>query len=356
MTQQELIETLIISDISDNITEEEKSCLELILAESEDARALYKEIERLLKSEEAQRMINAPSGEPPFKRRTLIIRLYNRYRVAGLSIAAMSIIIMGYFIIKQSVNIRSNTLSFNKDSLQLMLSSGEIVNLSGYDTIDVSGSMRQTVHTYLLDANKYKKQWATLYVPAGKFHHVVLPGGTKMLAYSATTIRFPVSFKKSREIYVDGKVYIDVPPDAGNPFSVYSTNSIIQVLGTQFSVSNYDKKDQVSLISGRVKVSTKKETKELKPGETTSIQPDYSQKISPFNDQYMLSGVYQNDRITLKEIGNFIHENYKVNVKVDEQFENKRFSVVIECHKPVEEFLDRLQMVTTLENGIVITK
>jgi hypothetical protein len=354
MTQQELIETLIISDISDNITEEEKSCLELILAESEDARILYKEIETLLKSEEAQRMINAPSGEPPFKRRTLVVRLYDRYRFAG--IAAMSIIIMGYFIIKQSANIHNNTLSFNKDSLQLMLSSGEIVNLSGYDTIDVSGSMQPTVHTYLLDANKYKKQWATLHVPAGKFHHLVLPGGTKMLAYSATTIRFPVAFKNSRDIYVDGKVYIDVPSDAGNPFSVYSTNSITQVLGTQFSISNYDKKDQISLISGSVKVSTKKETVKLKPGETTTIQPDYSQKISAFNDQYMLSGVYNNERITLKEIADFIHENYKVKVKVDKQFENKRFSVVIECHKPVEEFLDRLQKVTTLEKGIVITK
>lgn len=359
MTQLEYIETLIISDISGNITDEEKSELEQILATDQEARDLYEKIKKILTSEEARMVINAPPGEAPFKRTSTAPKVspFSYYRIAGLSIAAIAIIIMGYFIIKQSANTHSNRLSFNKDSLQLRFDNGDMVNLHGFDTIDASGSTQHSaVLTYLLDTVKYNNQWATLHVPAGKFHNLRLPGGVMVLSYAATTIRFPVSFKHSRDIYVNGKAYIDVVPDAGNPFSAHLSHSTVQVLGTKLSVSCYDQKDEVSLIQGRAKFLTKKETKELNPGETARIQPDHSLKISPFNDNAMLSGIYRNKDITLKEIAAFIRENYQVNVKLDKRVENERFSVAIDCRRPVEEFLKTLNEVTHLDNAIVQTK
>lgn len=66
MTDVELLECLIISSISGNITEEETNTLQQALAESEEARNLRDKIIAILTSPEALKVINAPPGKPPF--------------------------------------------------------------------------------------------------------------------------------------------------------------------------------------------------------------------------------------------------------------------------------------------------
>lgn len=54
MTKQDLLEALIISQITGSITEEEKPVLEEMLQESEDARKLFEEMSNVLSVEKIE--------------------------------------------------------------------------------------------------------------------------------------------------------------------------------------------------------------------------------------------------------------------------------------------------------------
>src|SRR5690606_18851787 len=92
------------------------------------------------------------------------------------------------------------------------------------------------------------------------FYLVELPDGSRVWLNAASSITFPVAFKKNkREISVEGEAFFEVMPDKNAPFSVELPNgSHIEVLGTSFNINAY--KDEIAirttLLSGSIKVST----------------------------------------------------------------------------------------------------
>jgi ferric-dicitrate binding protein FerR (iron transport regulator) len=68
-----------------------------------------------------------------------------------------------------------------------------------------------------------KHQTNKLIVPFGKRSSLVLADGSKVYLNSGTEMDFPSSFSKnSREIWVEGEIFIDVTQQKGLPFIIHT--------------------------------------------------------------------------------------------------------------------------------------
>ncbi len=129
-----------------------------------------------------------------------------------------------------------------------------------------------------VENNQYK-----VIVPQGKNYTVVLIDSTNIELNSNTSIAFNNSLTTAqRHVDLQGEAFFDVAHDKNRPFIVQSSDLKIEVLGTEFNVSNYKANDYTSttLIDGSIKVSNQQ-------GESRIIKPG-SQAILHHNQSYIL--------------------------------------------------------------------
>lgn len=96
----------------------------------------------------------------------------------------------------------------------------------------------------------------TLMVPYGKTFEVQLSDGTLVYLNSGTSLKYPVQFLKNkrRQVFLKGEGYFKVAKDKKHPFTVNTEDINVEVLGTQFNVSNYieDLRTDIVLVEGKV--------------------------------------------------------------------------------------------------------
>lgn len=88
-------------------------------------------------------------------------------------------------------------------------------------------------------------------------HHVTLPDGTDVQLNSTSTLLYPNRFTDdTRSVYLVGEANFKVKPDKKRPFIVKSENFQVTALGTEFNVTAWAGKGEIStvLLSGSVKV------------------------------------------------------------------------------------------------------
>lgn len=107
----------------------------------------------------------------------------------------------------------------------------------------------------------------TLVVPKAGTYAVTLPDGSKVILNAMSELKYPVNFTgKDRKVELKGEGYFEVAKDASHPFKVKLNESEIEVLGTHFNVSSYEKTAVTTLLEGSVKVSNTKSSSILVPG------------------------------------------------------------------------------------------
>jgi ferric-dicitrate binding protein FerR (iron transport regulator) len=97
-----------------------------------------------------------------------------------------------------------------------------------------------------------------LIVPYGKTTNLVMSDGTRIWINSGSKLIYPSVFsEKKREIYVEGKIYLEVTPGKA-PFVVKTDKLDILVHGTSFNVSAYkdDETQSVTLAKGSVTIAS----------------------------------------------------------------------------------------------------
>ncbi len=98
-----------------------------------------------------------------------------------------------------------------------------------------------------------------IYSRQGSISEFTLTDGTKVWLNSGSSIEFPIHFgKNKREVTLCGEAYFDVAKDTKKPFVVKAGKLNIEVLGTQFNVTNYEKEKDIEVIleEGKIKLST----------------------------------------------------------------------------------------------------
>lgn len=97
---------------------------------------------------------------------------------------------------------------------------------------------------------------ATIYSPRGGEYKIQLADGSEVWLNADSKLTYPLAFSaNSREVEIDGEAYFRVQHLPNKPFIVRNKGQRIRVVGTEFSVNNYDALNKhITLVSGRVKV------------------------------------------------------------------------------------------------------
>ncbi len=96
-----------------------------------------------------------------------------------------------------------------------------------------------------------------LIVPYGKRFELELSDGTIAHLNAGSSLKYPVRFlnEGKREVFLVGEAYLDIAKDSKRPFIISTSDNLeVQVLGTQFNISNYpeDATTEVVLVEGSV--------------------------------------------------------------------------------------------------------
>lgn len=145
-----------------------------------------------------------------------------------------------------------------------------------------------------------------LETPRGRQFALVLPDGSKVWLNAASSIRFPASFGKTREVSVTGEAYFEVAKMEDNhgqrvPFRVQvNQQASVEVLGTHFNVNAYTDENSIrtTLLEGVVKMSDGAHAAVLAPGQEgrlqghqLQVQPaDMDQAVAWKNGSFLFNG------------------------------------------------------------------
>lgn len=163
--------------------------------------------------------------------------------------------------------VNANSLSVDSDSkdIQLYVSSDQLITIEekeadiayNTDSIQVTGKSLAEVNA---------TEYSQLVVPKGKRSRLTLSDGTTLHVNSGTKVVYPNRFMgDTREIYVNGEVFLDVTRNEKQPFIVRTSEIAVRVLGTKFNVQAYeeDAGTQVVLASGAVQITSNENSKKI---------------------------------------------------------------------------------------------
>ncbi len=95
---------------------------------------------------------------------------------------------------------------------------------------------------------------------------VNLPDGSKVWLNAGTSLTYPATFNKElRSLTLDGEAYFEVVRNEKAPFTIYSGDAYVKVLGTSFQMKAYIDSAQVivNVSSGKVALGNERQTVEL---------------------------------------------------------------------------------------------
>ena len=201
-----------------------------------------------------------------------------------------------------------------------LISAGEKIKLSNHSRIDMveDGKVLVTDSTDKKEFMTMKSSHNILVVPYGKRSNLTLSDGTEIWLNSGTQLEFPSLFNgDTRDIYLDGEIFIHVAQNIEMPFIVHMQGANIHVHGTSFNISAYmdDGKNTIVLVDGKVKVKTDDgKAFEMIPNEKMDITANEISKEIVDVSEYICwkSGVLEFNRTPMAEILKKIGRYYNV--------------------------------------------
>lgn len=94
----------------------------------------------------------------------------------------------------------------------------------------------------------------TINTSYGKTQEVFLPDGSRILLNANSSLKYSRAYNwvSSRKVFLKGEAYFKVTH--GVPFSAYTQNLVVQVLGTEFNIKERRGITQVALVKGKVAI------------------------------------------------------------------------------------------------------
>ncbi|MCM1452153.1 MAG: FecR domain-containing protein [Clostridium sp.] len=193
-------------------------------------------------------------------------------------------------------------------------------------------------------------------VPVGQTSTLILADGTKVIANSRSTVRYPQQFTGGvRHVYAEGEVYFEVAKDADHPFVVQSKGFDLQVLGTTFCINTFDSlATSVVLVEGSVAVSSGdgEERVKLKPGQKAEIEDGFIASVTKVNTEFYTSwtrGVLTLDGQTLGDIARHLSDHYGVDINIDPGLWDSRLYGSLELKSDIDGVLITLSNILPMD-------
>ncbi|MCC8171674.1 MAG: FecR domain-containing protein [Parabacteroides sp.] len=230
-------------------------------------------------SEVEERLFGRPAVLQP---RSRIIRI--------ASVAACMAVLLSatlYLLLTDKESGRNLSAALLNEELVPEAASNDILLITPTDSINLQkeasiryrtdGSVSVNNRTLTSGTREAQPVLNRLIVPNGKKAELALSDGTRMHVNAGSRVIYPAVFgKKTREIAIEGEVFLEVAKDATRPFVVKVNGFDVKVLGTTFNICAYktDKEASVVLVEGKVEVKTaRNETVELNPNQLVTITP-----------------------------------------------------------------------------------
>lgn len=257
------------------------------------------------------------------KRRRLITR------IASVAVISIIAILSTLFVLQMKNESRQNSFNENAMIVGQTLPEEEIYLIAGNKKTQLLQNshigLTEDGKATITDSTNTKKEVALartelnrLVVPYGKRTYITLADGSEVWLNSGTQLDFPSEFNgKTREIRVDGEIYIDVVPNKKMPFIVHAQDMQIRVLGTSFNISAYrdDFKKTIVLVEGKVKVERgETQLAELLPNEKIDVLENRVSKETVNTSEYISwkKGILEFNGTPMSEILKKVGRYYNV--------------------------------------------
>ena len=132
----------------------------------------------------------------------------------------------------------------------------------------------------------------TITTPKGGQYQIVLADGSKVWLNAASSLRYPTSFSKDRNVALTGEGYFEVIHNATKPFTVSVNRISVEDLGTHFNINAYSDEQiiKTTLLEGSVRVTLRQAQGDkgvvIKPGQQAILPFDRAQgKLAPRNER-----------------------------------------------------------------------
>ncbi|KAF5080253.1 FecR protein [anaerobic digester metagenome] len=291
------------------------------------------------------------------------------YSVSSVAAVALVLFITTFYFVWRDDNSEPATTSTEivgktlPEQEVMLLAGGKEIVLSQNVTVQLNnGQISYTDSTNTektLEASSI--QTSKLIVPDGKRSFLVLADGSKVWINSGTELEFPTKFSgKTREIKVNGEIYMDVVRLDKQPFIVRTPDLDVQVFGTRFNVSAYtsDKTSSVVLVNGRVEVKTRdNQSIRMNPNEMVEFRDGVMNKENVDVSLYTswVEGVFIFNRTPVSELFKKVGRYY--NVTFENVESDKRITGKLYLSENLQDVLASISLLTgkeyTIENNII---
>ncbi|WP_131539157.1 FecR family protein [Pedobacter nototheniae] len=234
----------------------------------------------------------------------------------------------------------------------LSMSDGSLINLSNA-SMQINGKDGSNIDAksgvLAFKNGTHQKGFNQLRTPKAGEYQMVLPDGTKVWLNAASTLTFPVSFNKNeRRVELNGEAYFEVAHNKALPFVVAFNQTEVEVLGTHFNISSYDKASKTTLLEGAVKIREGNHQTVLKPGEEADISNNKFEvtKVDTYKSIAWKEGIFYFNNDDLTSILDQVARWYDVKIEYKGNIGNKKYSGNIRRQATLNQVLEMLNAVS----------
>ncbi|MGP1477101.1 MAG: FecR family protein [Phocaeicola sp.] len=252
-------------------------------------------------------------------------------------------------VIESNKNVASTS-----DDVQLVLGKDKKISIQEKESrVEYTSDGEVTVNSQMVDNMKGQESSQSLnqlIVPYGKRSSITFSDGTQIWVNSGSKVIYPTDFNtKKREIFVEGEVYLSVAHNPSVPFIVKTRLLDVLVHGTTFNVSAYDNDDdlQVTLVEGKVEVSAKGISTELKPNQQFALNimkgNGHVRNVDVANYVAWKNGYYIFEKEPLTQVFKRLSRYYNVQIECDENVGGLTCSGKLDLKNQIDEVLGYLR-------------
>ncbi|GAC1416519.1 MAG: FecR domain-containing protein [Flavisolibacter sp.] len=325
MKDQTTIEDIIVRDLNNESSEQERTILFNWLAENQDHRQEYEELKNIWQNSAdmllAQQFDTQKGWEQVEKKIDIVNshkggKVVSMFKYRYMAAAAVIIFVLVGIMFWTHAPIEKNVIS--------------------------------------IVANESNKE----------FH---FPDGTLVLLRRGSSLSYsPNEKRKIRTVELRGEAYFDIHHINEQLFQVNTSHSVIKDIGTSFLVKNTDSSDEVSVTSGQVKFINRTDTSKnifLGAGETANLSKLDFTKDSLRTLNYLSwnkkSLIFIKARLT--DVIKDLNDYYAANIQLDANLQSKAHLIRLNdqfINQSLDQVLEELQLQTGLKikhmNNIIV--
>ncbi|HML66020.1 MAG TPA: FecR family protein [Dysgonomonas sp.] len=294
------------------------------------------------------------------------------FKISTVAAVALVLIVSYIFILQAPRHpSKNNELLSALDSISLNTSEVRIVSGDSYTYVNENDTIKQTNEGSLIvgkdeiDMDNIKEQFLQLIVPNGRRATIKFSDGTFAWINSGSKLMYPKKFAgATRDIYIDGEMYLDVVKDEQHPFVIHTSKFDVKVLGTQFNISAYNKdnSNSVVLVAGKVEVTCSGKKGTLMPEQGFFLEEgkESIKNVDVYKYICWKEGVMVFDAESLSSIIKKLSRYYNVEIHADEKYMSDVYKGKLDLKDSVEDVLKSISLsspfIVRKENNIIYIK